>query len=167
MVMPRKFCKSLILSCLLTLVMASVCLAYTPPKEIPESDVAIGGITLGAHASYVRSIYGEPDNISSVKNGKGSQLIVLFRYGDSFYVYVEQHSGQVVKVESTGNNGLTTPAGFAVGMKISDVARHYKDAGRSTDGGKFYAYTAKWWKNLAFRANDEGVITSISIYGTD
>ncbi len=167
MVMPRKFCKSLVLSCLLTLVMASVCLAYTPPKEIPESDIAIGGITLGASVDYVRSIYGAPDSITDINNGKGSEPLTLFRYGDSFFVYLNQHSGRVAKVESTGNNGLKTPAGFAVGMKISDVARHYKDAGRSADGGKFYAYTAKWWKILAFQANDEGIITSISIYGTD
>ena len=165
--MSKRLCNSMLLTVLLMFVMASVCLAYKPSKEIPESDIAIGGITLGAQASYVRSIYGEPDNISEVKTGRGSPLTVCFRYGDSFYVYLEQHSGQVVKVESTGNNGLETPAGFAVGMKISDVARYYGNAGRSGEGGKFRAYTANWWKNLAFRANDEGVITSISIYGTD
>ena len=129
--------------------------------------ICLSSHTMGASASYVRSIYGAPDSITDIRKGRGTAYLTLFRYGDSFFVYLNQHSGRVAKVESTGNNGLKTPAGFAVGMKISDVARHYKDAGRSADGGKFYAYTAKWWKILAFQANDEGIITSISIYGTD
>ena len=65
-------------------------------------------------------------------------------------------------MKTTGNNALKTPAGFTVGMDIADVTRRY-DAGRQ--GDDFVAYSADWWKNIAFKHKD-GNITEICIYPT-
>ena len=138
------------------------------PYEIPVADIAIGGINLGTTESYVRSIYGEPDEISYDSNRlrAGSINRKTFRYGSTFFVVfnIDHHPKEstVWEVKSTGNNGLKTPVGFTVGMNLSDVRKYY---GQGRGDENHLAYNANWWHNIMFTAKN-GKITEIRIYTT-
>lgn len=138
------------------------CLAAAPWKEIPEEDIAVGGINLGTTRDYVQSVYGEPDNIERKNLNYGSEIIHLEinRYGTSFFVTYDLDTNRVVEVKSTGNNGLKVPAGFAVGDNISDVRKYYNGAGFSRKKNEQH-YTADWYLNLHFEADSKGKIKEI------
>ena len=142
------------------------CNAAPRLKEIPVADIAIGGISLGATENYVRSIYGEPDEISYDNNSRRAGPInrKTFRYGTSFFVVfdTDNNSNAVWEVKSTGNNGLKTPVGFTVGMNISEVRKYY---GQGHSYENHLAYKANWWHNIVFTAKN-GKITEIHIYIT-
>lgn len=79
---------------------------------IPDSEFAIGGITIGSSADYVQSIYGEPTHISDkVPNAEGGYSY-SYAYGSSFYIFFDANTNVVTGIFSTANNGLTTPAGL-------------------------------------------------------
>lgn len=96
------------------IMLATICclimLAGTALASVPASELSIGGIGVGASGSYVRSVYGNPDNIRSYSWGE------IWKYG-SFEIVLENNT--VLSLKSTSNNGLGTPAGLAVGMKVS------------------------------------------------
>lgn len=140
------------------------CNAAPRLKEIPVADIAIGGITIGADESYVRSIYGEPTDISYESNRcrAGPIHTKTFTYEKTFIIVFDTENHKVFEVKSTGNNGLKTPAGFTVGMKLSDVLEHY-GFGRGDEN--YLAYNANWWYNIGFTAKN-GKITEIHIYLT-
>ena len=144
----------------------AVCSASPRYDNISKTDIAIGGITLGATESYVREIYGEPDEIYYESNERRAGPInrKTFRYGTSFFVVfdTDNNNNSVWEVKSTGNNGIKTPAGFTVGMNLSDV-REYYGQGRGDDNR--LSYSADWWYNIVFTAKN-GKITEIWIYPT-
>lgn len=146
------------------LVGSVICSAAPRWKEIPVADMAVGGITLGADESYVRSIYGEPTDISYESNRRRAGPIntKTFTYGKTFIIVFNTESHKVWEVKSTGNNGLKTPAGFTVGMNLSDVLDHY-GSGRGDEN--HLAYTANRWYNIMFTAQN-GKITEIHVYPT-
>lgn len=155
---------------LLAFVLATICCSAAPGRyeEIPRADIAIGGITIGATENYVKSIYGEPNDISFQKSGYMGYRTKTYRYGNSFFIMFWQgNTGGttwiVADVKSTGNNGLKTPGGFAVGMKLSDVYNRY-GPGRTSDNSLFY--TSNWWLNIMFKSDKNGKITEIHIYST-
>lgn len=147
-----------------TVLITSICNASA---NISRTDIAIGGITIGATESYVREIYGEPDEISYESNRLRAGPInrKIFRYGTSFFVVfnTDNNSNTVWEVKSNGNNGLKTPVGFTVGMNLSDVHEYYGQ-GRRGNGSQL-AYNADWWYNIMFTAKN-GKITEIWIYPT-
>ena len=156
--------KFVTLSVILTfMLVTSLCNASA---SISRADIAIGGITIGATESYVREIYGEPDEISYESNERRAGPInrKTFRYGNSFFVVfnTDNNSNKVWEVKSTGNNSLKTPVGFTVGMNLSEV-REYYGQGRGDDN--HLAYTADWWYNIMFTGKN-GKITEIRIYPT-
>lgn len=146
------------------LMMTAVCMAAGPRDgEISAKDMAIGGITFSASEDYVRSIYGEPTDISYDSNG-GWGKIKTYRYGDSFFVTFAQ-SG-VIDVKSTANNGLKTPQGFTVGMPLSKVENYYGNKGYAStnNGKKTRRYQAEWYMYMVYQADKEGNIESIHLY---
>ena len=100
---------------------------------IDESQVALGGITPLVSQEYVRSIYGNPNNISTLGNN-----ILFWNYGKSIkirfvsgaaYGYVreqpEYYKFFLANITTTANNGFATPAGIIVGMDESIVYQIY------------------------------------------
>mgnify|MGYP002775233548 CR=1 FL=1 len=72
---------------------------------IPDSELAIGGITIGSSADYVQSIYGEPTHISDkVPNAEGGYSY-SYAYGSSFYIFFDANTNVVTGIFSTANNG--------------------------------------------------------------
>ena len=62
--------KNIVFAMFAMLMMMTTCMAAGPRDgEIPEADMALGGITLGASESYVRGIYGEPVAVYYDSNG--------------------------------------------------------------------------------------------------
>ena len=96
-----------------------IMLAGTAMASVPTSELSIGGIGIGSSGNYVRSVYGNPDNIKLYDWGES------WTYG-SFELVLEKNA--VLSLRSTGNNGLATPAGLAVGMKYSDAYNLYGKA---------------------------------------
>ena len=56
--------KRLILSVFSLLIVSISTVFAAIPDSDPDSEFAIGGITIGSSADYVQSIYGEPTHIS-------------------------------------------------------------------------------------------------------
>ena len=101
-----------------SMMFASVCVA----AAVSDSEISIGGISYGASADYVKSVYGEPDRVTR-SNGS-----VIYDGPEQYYIYgnsfkVEIGGNKVVHISTTANNGLGTPAGVTVGMdrKILDT----------------------------------------------
>ena len=94
----------------------SVC---TATASVPASALSIGGIGIGSSGDYVKSVYGNPDNISA------SPWCEVWKYG-SFELTVDKNT--VLYLKSKGTNGLATPAGLAVGMKIDTAFDLYGKA---------------------------------------
>ena len=116
----RKF----LLTALLMAFMTAECFAA---KVIDTDRAALGGITIGSKVDYVRSIYGDPDNIRELDDGT-----VEWYYGDTFQMrFID---GRAMFVCSSGPNGLNTPDDVGVGMKGK---RAKKVFGRPTEKLKF------------------------------
>ncbi len=98
---------------LLVFMTTAICFA-----EIPKDEVALGGINLGATPEYVKSIYGEP---TSYDRGYGDSII--YNYNGTFKVMFS--GGKYMYwMETTANNGITTPSGIAVGMDASVLSQY-------------------------------------------
>ena len=106
----------LLLSGVLIAASFAVCSAGRP-TEIPIREIAIGGIDTLASEEYVRSVYGEPDEITYEPWQRAQpHNQKTFRYGDSFFIVFDADDGRAWRITTTGNNGLATPAGFANGV---------------------------------------------------
>ena len=104
---------------LLSTICCMIMFIGTVMASVPASELAIGGIGIGASGSYVRSVYGNPDDVKSYSWGE------IWKYG-SFELVFEKDT--VLSLKSVGNNGLSTPAGLAVGMKIGTAYDLYGKA---------------------------------------
>ena len=135
--------------------------------DIPAADIAIGGIELGASESYVKRIYGEPDDISFQEHGFMGYRTKTYRYGNSFFIMFWQGNKggtkwRVVDVKTTANNGLKTPRGFTVGMSRAALLDYY---GAGSGDETYSRYHAIWYLNIMFRF-EAGKISEIHIYPT-
>ena len=161
----RRFFKGFILAILVLLIMMPTRMEAGPKGgEIPAKDMAIGGITFGASEDYVKSIYGEPSDISYDSNGVWGKT-KTYQYGSSFFIKFGQ-TGNVIELKSTANNGLKTPQGFTVGIPLSEVASYYENKGSTgkKDGKKYCVYQADWYKYMKYVADKKGKIASIHLY---
>ena len=102
----------LILICLLNVSMCSA------KKIINSEQAAIGGISTGADTNYIKSIYGEPNEIFTRENNS-----VTWFYGTTFQI--EFVNDVAISVVSSGPNGLTTPNGISVGMKKNKIRSQF------------------------------------------
>ena len=139
--------------CFIALSMGSTGYCSTPIAKFPMiafDRVAIGGIQPFASKDYVRSIYGEPDEIidrkeSSVHSDDGWDEV--WKYGDTFLIWFDKDS--VIIVKSTGPNGLKTPDGIAVGDSEAKLISVYGNK------GKFgYWYKSDYDTNFVFGVKD-------------
>ena len=141
---------------LLTLMSTAVCFA-----GVSEDEIGIGGITFHSSADYVKSVYGEPDNIATTYDHPlWGGRIDEYLYGDSFRITLQ--NGRVIRVDSTANNGLATPAGIKVGMDISSVMDVY-GTGRYIASQNAYYYRSINDEYLAikFVVDSNGTVKAI------
>lgn len=145
---------------LLSVMSISVCSA-----NLSEDEIAIGGIPYHATADYVKSIYGEPTNMTTTtKHALWTGKIDNYYYGDSFTVIFR--NGEVICLGTTADNGLSTPAGIKVGMKASYLVDVYA-SGKETKNKKgivtsyFYRSEKDSYTGLRFDVNERGIITAI------
>ena len=160
----------------------STCFASPGCGEIPEEEIAIGGVTFGSTEEYVRRIYGEPTEMEYKKRGD-----IINEYPQTTYIYGNSKTyfkivfvnGVVFSAESVGNTGLKTPSGFSYGSKLTDVWAYYEKVGtlvpntgrlgrhsKKTDKNTCAYYDSQWWKNFCFESDEKGRVKSISLYTT-
>ena len=78
---------------------------------ISPSEIALGGIPLGANAAAVETVYGKPTR------SEERDECVTYHYNDTFRVFVWW--GRVGLLETTADNGIETPSGIHVGLPES------------------------------------------------
>ena len=159
----------LLLAVLMIVASFAVCSAGRP-TEIPIREIAIGGIDTLASEEYVRSVYGEPDEITYEPWQRAQpHNKKTFRYGDSFFIVFDADDGRAWRITTTGNNGLATPAGFAVGSDIPSVIRRYGKTYTYSlpQGGIGVNYANSWYIGLTFKADRTGKIYEISAFVAD
>ena len=118
-----KILKSLILTVMLMLACCSV--SFAAQATLPDSEIAIGGLTVGMSPGNVQDIYGAPDQINS-KNGQ-----LFYSYGGTVNIifsknyYNNNPDVEINQIKVTANNGFTTPSGLHVGMTYSEMVNLY------------------------------------------
>lgn len=133
--------KRLILS-IFSLLIVSISTVFA---AIPDSEFAIGGVTIGSSADYVQSIYGEPTHISDkVPNAEGGYSY-SYAYGASFYIFFDANTNVVTGIFSTANNGLTTPVGLTVGMDADAIEQAYGEPWKNDRGYIFIMKKENGW----------------------
>ena len=151
--MKKKF---LLMIVFLLCLSISICSAE---KVISSDRAAIGGITISSDADYIRSIYGEPNQIRKSEDNQNAET---WHYGDTFQIdFVDGITSSVV---SSGANGLATPDGISVGMKKKSMRSKYGKAHHADKYGKraIYSYQVDNNANMVFVTRDE-IITEIRI----
>lgn len=160
----------------LSFLMVSVC--HAANGAIPDREIAIGGIQLGATSERIRSIYGEPSKIYSIENVRASRaygkkiIDVIWEYGTTLTFKI--FDNKVIEITTTGNNGIKVPAGFSVGDNLSDVINYYEQKynpyPQSRGKSRNYANTGTRYQsdksfaiNFRFESDGKGKVKSISI----
>ena len=122
----------LCLTVLLAFPMSGKC--ATPTAKFPYISferVAIGDIQPNSTTDYVRSVYGEPDEITNRRGTKfysEGEPDEVWTYGKTFSISFA--NGKVYSVISEGNNGLTTPDDIKVGDSETKVISVYGQRGK-------------------------------------
>ena len=121
--------------------------------EISPSEVALGGIPLGASPEYLKSVYGEPTRYETVNGG------VVYNYNNTFRVLFA--SGKYMYwLETTANNGIGTPSGVRVGMPESVLEKYGETYFTQQEGN---ATTKAYWARgrivLEFRIANGKIIS--------
>lgn len=154
--------KTSILTLLMIISLSTVCFA----DYLPDSEFCLGGISVKGTSTieYVRSIYGEPQLVS--KNDHSAE----YRYGDTVKIKTSTFGNErVFFIETTDNNGFSTPSGLAVGMTAEDMLDMYGDPRSERDlknGGTCYVYGDKYRSGGAgmfIETNKQGIITMIRL----
>ena len=118
-----KILKSLCLTVMLMLACCSV--SFAAQATLPDSEIAIGGLTVGMSPGNVQDIYGAPDQINS-KNGQ-----LFYSYGGTVNILFKKNYDnnnpdvEINQIKVTANNGFTTPSGLHVGMTYSEMVNLY------------------------------------------
>ncbi len=125
-------------SILMLLLLASV--SYANP--LPTSEMNLNGIRPGTSMDYIKGIYGEPQLLRSNSGEK------TYSYGGTLFLRTIQYGNShesVTFVESTANNGFSTPAGVTVGMKVSELFDLYgpEELQVNSNSETFYHYTRR------------------------
>lgn len=168
------------LAVLFSVIIFSNCFAYFGRGEIPENEIALGGLQVRASEARVREIYGEPTEIEYKEihmGGIRGTAAKTFKYGKGFEIFLmEQKNGyEVWGIKITANNGIKTPAGFGYGSNISDVKKYYDKVGKPDEpGGKigskenvngktFYKYGKGAMRYLNFEVDSKNKVVGIFI----
>lgn len=121
-------------------------------RSLSDSAIALGGVTFGMRIADVKSIYGEPTKVTEprddqIRGGKKFSYI----YGDTFEVYFSD--GYVCCVETTANNGISTPADIHVGDVKEKIVMTYGNPwyyAQLKDGKEIYSYRSKSYAAIRF-----------------
>lgn len=147
-----------------TLLMATLLIGSTAMAKVDRSQVALGGIPMGAPMSYVRSIYGEPDRTESKHAYKTT--VYDYYYGNGVHIY-SMGTDRANVINVTANNGWATPAGVTVGMDESIITQIYGPADHTRKSGSktYYEYQPAPHGGPAIMifGVKNGKITSISV----
>ncbi|MDQ0202858.1 hypothetical protein [Pectinatus haikarae] len=121
--------------------------------QIPQEEVALGGINLGATPEYVKSVYGEPSSYIRSKNG------VIYDYNSTFRIYFA--SGKYMYwLETTANNGIATPSGVTIGMDASILYKYGEIYLTEHEGNTtYYSYWAPGRITLIFGVQNGKIIS--------
>ena len=119
---------------------SSVCWA-----AIPRSELAVGGVTIGASINDVQRIYGAPtkSKYEDFSMWGGQTRFYTYYYGNGSYSVTTTNGLGVVGVTTTANNGIGTPAGIKVGMSSGRLAMVYGEVNYIWDdnnGDKVFVY---------------------------
>lgn len=132
----------------------------TPMAQFPYiafERIAIGGIQpLTSTKEYVRSVYGDPDEIiKRPPTGRfsDSDITETWKYGGTFSIVFSED--YVFNIETTGANNLATPDGLKVGDGESKLISIYGHRGKLG-----YWYRSEHECNLAITVKN-GKVTSI------
>ena len=152
-------------------VIALVCFSYGVCMAIPQSEIALGGITYGMNFEDVKKIYGKPTDKHRDKfktNTKmGYDWVDEYTYGKGFEVHCDSN-GKVISVQTTANNGISTPAGFTYGSNANEILQYFGEPFNTVNGVDNrigYMYNGDIVGSLTFVVRDNKII-SISILGT-
>ena len=132
----------LILTWMMVLFTLNVCFA-----ALPDSEFAIGGLTLGSTEEQVQSVYGEPNSrrVSEVGIPGSGQYDVRYTYGDS--VTIIFHEGHLTSLIVTRANGWTTPSGIGIGTSLSALLNTYGKPTRTSGKNTLYHYG---WHDVSY-----------------
>ena len=155
--------RTLMLTLGILFVLSTVCFA----DYLPDSEFALGGISVKDNVTidYVRSIYGEPQLIS--KNDSSAE----YSYGNTVKIKVHTFGRKnVFFIETTANNGFSTPSGLSVGMTADDMMDMYgspRSERETKDGGTRYIYGDKYrsgGNGIFIETNEQGIIIMIQVH---
>ena len=158
----RFFCTVVTVAVMLISVMGATEASNKIPNYINPAEAAIGGVQIGATQDYVRRIYGEPTKVRDLSTKGPFGHSVEWTYGDSFRITFGD--GHAYNIETYGNNGIKTPAGFAFGQNISRVIAYFGEdkVQRVENGGKItYRFSCAFWYGISFETDRRGDIARI------
>lgn len=146
----------LILTWMMVLFTLNVCFA-----ALPDSEFAIGGLTLGSTEEQVQSVYGEPNSREvSALGAPGHERydIVTYKYGDSVMIIFYQ--GHLTSLIVSRANGWTTPSGIGIGTSLSDLLDMYGKPSWMYNNNTLYHYGIRdaSYIGLGFKVKNNKVI---------
>lgn len=127
------------------------------PSEarVPDSAIAMGGISIGSTEAYLLHTYGKPKSMSRTWYAPRNQYVREYNYGDSFFVSVLEGSGTIFRMQSLEkHNNIRTAGGITIGSSLQDVLRACGNPDlRQIDGeSDYYWYFGSGAKgNLVFQ----------------
>ena len=159
--------KSIFLLLAILCISTTTCFAY----GIPRNDMAIGGVTLGTSLDYVKQIYGSPTSSYYEEGDYMTGKIAVYSYNQMFVIYAGTKNHPEGRVYSVicRDKGLSTPAGFAVGMKFDIVKKIYgypnetKYPINPVEGCRHYEYNTGSY-NMQFAIDSNKIIRQIVVY---
>ncbi len=167
---------------------------------IPKEELCIGGIEIGCTFGYVKSIYGEPpekyyeDDKKSASRKDNLRLIyyyspnhlhdgrsrdIIYKYSPTLIVHGEVGRNKKDSMPDDdvhalgiglGDNSLSTPSGFTVGIPYSNVVERFGQGHKVvSDGQTFYMYLGQRADGkfaggvMNFYVDNNNIITRITI----
>lgn len=150
------------------LVMAFCSISYAAPQAtLPDSEMSLGGLTLGMSLEAVQDHYGAPDKIISKNNS------LTYNYGGTVEIFFKKNpynnnpNVELESIKATANNGFSTPSGLRVGMTYTEVVniygKHPALAGPPTgNNSSYYYYGSNGRRILISTVNKK--VTEIMVY---
>ena len=149
------------------MLMTSVVLAHSMPRE----EMYIGGVGSGCTMGYVKSIYGEPQDMRY--DTLGNILIVRYIYknGSTYFDVVGRALVDPEPVEadikvvgfSVTDKYLSTPSGFKVGSSYDQIVAKYGPGEKLVNNGETgYCYSSpNTAVDITFYVDEKNIITRI------
>ena len=126
--------------------------------EISPSEIALGGIPLGASPEYLKSVYGEPTSYDKSDDGVNYGG-VIYNYNNTFKVYYADGK-YMYWLKTSANNGIGTPSGICVGMPESVLEKYGETYSTHQEGNvTTKAYWARGRIILEFRIMNGKIIS--------